>query len=219
MPAAGVYAITDGQMPSDELFKSVETALAAGIRILQYRRKHDAAVSTTRHAEAQTLLALCQQYNVPFIINDNITLAKELDCGTHIGKDDTGYTNARAELPNAIIGVSCYDDAERALHHAESGADYVAFGAMFPSVTKPHAPAAALSTLCDAKQRLQAAQLTVPIVAIGGIQPCNAGAVIAAGADYLAMVNGLWQHPAGITEAMQMIHAAYADSGEVYSTD
>ncbi|MBB3227760.1 thiamine-phosphate pyrophosphorylase [Luteibacter sp. Sphag1AF] len=179
----GVYAITDG--PRDDLFAAVEAALAGGARLLQYRDKtKDAA---RRLAEASELSSICARYDATFIVNDDVALAAQVGAGVHLGREDGDVATARAALgEDAVIGVSCYNSIERARELASAGADYLAFGAMYPSTTKPHAPHASLDVL------RQAAALGLPMVAIGGITPENAPPVLDAGADYLAVVSAIF---------------------------
>jgi thiamine-phosphate pyrophosphorylase len=180
----GLYAITDG--PRGNLLVAAEAALAGGACVLQYRDKstdHD-----RRHAEAVALQVLCLAHGVPLIINDDIALAAAVGAaGVHLGEQDADIAAARTRLgPAAIIGASCYDSLPRARQLAAAGADYLAFGAFFPSPTKPEARHAPTSLLRDA------AALGLPRVAIGGITPDNGGALIDAGADLLAVISGVF---------------------------
>lgn len=180
----GLYAITNS--PRIDLLDAAQAALAGGARLLQYRDKTDDA--PRRLVEARALAALCAQYAVPLIINDDVELA--LQCaaaGVHLGEHDGDVATARARLGNdAIIGVSCYDSLERADEAAKAGADYLAFGAFFPTVTKPGAHRARVGLLREAKT------FGLPLVAIGGITPDNGAPLVAAGADYLAVVSALF---------------------------
>lgn len=184
---AGLYAITVDGVQGDTLYSQVEAALSGGARILQYRDK--STDNQRRLNEALQLLTLCRQHQATFIINDDIDLC--LQCGAHgvhLGKNDTHYSSARNRLgADRIIGVSCYNDLQLAQAATRDGADYVAFGAIYPSTTKPLAVAAGLTLLREAKR-----QLSLPVVAIGGITPENALPVIQAGADMVAMIQGLF---------------------------
>ncbi len=183
-PGPGLYAITDG--PRADLLAAVAQALAGGVRLLQYRDK--SADAERRHAEAAALLQLCRRHGVPLIINDDIALARAVGAdGVHLGREDDDLASARAALGgHAIIGVSCYDSLQRAQAAARAGASYVAFGAFFPSPTKPLAPRAPLELL------RQSAALGVPRVAIGGITPDNGASLVEAGADYLAVISAVF---------------------------
>ena len=180
----GLYAITDGARGN--LLAACESALAGGAVLLQYRDK-------TRHAarrleEARALAVIAARHRVPLIVNDDIELARAAGAaGVHLGEDDVDVASARTRLgPDAIIGVSCYDSLERARKLAAEGADYLAFGAFFPSPTKPNARRATTALLRDAKA------IGLPLVAIGGITPDNAPALIDAGANFVAAISALF---------------------------
>ena len=180
----GLYAITDG--PRGDLAAVARAALEGGAAMLQYRDKtRDAA---RRLDEARALGELCRAFDVPFIVNDDVELGRAgAAAGVHLGEDDPGIEATRAALgPDAIIGVSCYDSLQRARDAAAAGADYLAFGAFFPSVTKPGARRATLQLLRDARE------FGLPLVAIGGITTENGGSLITAGADYLAVISALF---------------------------
>ncbi|MCQ4167444.1 thiamine phosphate synthase [Tahibacter harae] len=186
LPPPGLYAITNGPRP--DLIPAAAAALRGGAALLQYRDK--TADAPRRREEAAALQALCAAHGALFVVNDDIELA--LACGAravHLGEDDGDIAAARARLGDAVIGVSCYDDLERARRLAAAGADYLAFGAFFPSPTKPQARRASLDLLRDS------AGLGLPRVAIGGIRPDNAAALVAAGADYLAVISDLFEAP------------------------
>jgi thiamine-phosphate pyrophosphorylase len=180
----GLYAITDG--PRHDLLDAVAHALVGGARLLQYRDK--TADASRRHAEAMALRQLCSAHAVPLIINDDLALALAVGAdGVHLGRDDDDIVAARAMLGDrAIIGVSCYDSLQLAQKAVSAGASYIAFGAFFPSPTKPLAPRAPIELL------RQSAALGVPRVAIGGITPDNGVALIEAGADYLAVISAVF---------------------------
>lgn len=184
----GIYAITDDKLLTPEkMFSAVEFALDAGISLLQYRSK--LPNNTDRLSTARSLLALCSTYSVPLIINDDVELCMQVGAaGVHIGRQDADPREARARLGNqAIIGVTCHDSIAKAVEAEQASADYVAFGRFFPSQTKPLASPANLSMLTQARK-----QLTVPIVAIGGINKENGAAARLAGADMLAVVHAIF---------------------------
>jgi thiamine-phosphate pyrophosphorylase len=187
-----LYAITDSWLLPDEphLTHAVEQAILGGARLIQYRDKSTDAAR--RLAQARALNALCQSYETPLIVNDDVELAVQVGAaGVHIGRDDSDLVTARARLgATALIGVSCYDRLDLALAAERAGADYVAFGAFFPSPTKPTEIRAPVELLREAR-----AVLHVPIVAIGGITPNNALALLEAGADALAVVSGVFGQP------------------------
>lgn len=180
----GLYAITDG--PRDDLLAAARAALEGGAALLQYRDKTRDHVRRLR--EACLLVALCREFDVPLIVNDDVDLADASGAaGVHLGEDDSEIAAARTALgPGAIIGVSCYDSLQRARDAANAGADYLAFGAFFPTTTKVVTRRAAPALLRDARA------FGLPLVAIGGLTPENGGALIAAGADLLAVVSALF---------------------------
>jgi thiamine-phosphate pyrophosphorylase len=184
LPARGLYAITDGPRP--DLRAAVERALEGGAAIVQYRDK--SGDGERRRAEGAALLAVCHRFGVPLIINDDVELAAAIGAeGVHLGEHDGNVDAARTRLgASAIIGVSCYDSLDRARQLAAAGADYLAFGAFFPSPTKPLARRARVGLLRDAKS------LGLPLVAIGGITPDNARPLIEAGADFVAAISGVF---------------------------
>ena len=184
----GLYAITDQQLITEENFRaSVEATLQGGTRIIQYRDKSNK--QNKRLQQASLLRALCDQYHAICIINDDIELARAVNAhGVHLGKDDLSLTIARQVLgENAIIGVSCYNDLDQAIAAENNNADYVAFGAIFSSTTKPEANVAGLDIITKAKQ-----QLSIPVCTIGGIKQENIQQVIQQGADMAAVISGIF---------------------------
>ena len=205
-PKRGLYVITrDPIQGRASLVEEVRAALKGGAGVVQYRAKEGRA----NWEEANAILSLCRQAAVPLIINDDEDLAMGIGAdGVHLGREDRGLSEVRARMgPLAIIGVSCYDDLERAVWAAQAGASYVAFGRFFPSRTKPKAPCASLETLLQARSKIH-----VPIVAIGGITVDNGAALIAAGADFLAVVEGIFgaQDPEYASRQFLALYGAYA---------
>lgn len=187
---SGLYAITPKQPDTARLLQQVRAALAGGAAVVQYRSKsQDVAL---QHEQASELLALCHAFDVPLIVNDSLRLADLGGAdGVHLGREDGSVRQARIVLgAEKMIGVSCYNNLELALAAEAGGADYVAFGSFFPSATKPGALAAPLELLRQAGKVLH-----VPIVAIGGITPENAPALIEAGAAAVAVISGLFDAP------------------------
>ena len=181
MKLRGLYAITP---EGPGLEAKVRAALEGGIALLQYRRKQGSG------EEARRIAALAREFAVPVIINDDVALAIELGAaGAHLGREDGDLGAARRSLPDAILGASCYDDLDRARAAVAAGADYVAFGSVFPSSTKPQAVRAPLGLFREAKA------LGVPLAAIGGITLDNAPQALAAGADLLAVISDLFDAP------------------------
>ena len=184
----GLYAITDtANLSSEIMLTSTEEILCAGAKLLQYRNKQED--ENTRLTEAKQLINLCKQYTVPLIINDDIALAVQTGAdGVHLGKTDSSIADARKRLGDkAMIGCSCYNDLDRAQQAANSGADYIAFGAFSPSPTKPEDAHATPDIIQTAKQKFN-----LPVVDIGGITPENGQSLIEAGADMLAVISGLY---------------------------
>lgn len=183
----GLYAVTPDEPNTDVLLAKVEAALRGGINILQYRNK--CADHKLQTQQARAILPLCRQYQVPFIINDSIKLCLTLDAdGVHLGADDGNLAEARARLGvGKILGASCYNRLDLALAAAEAGADYAAFGACFASGTKPNAVVASLGLFTQARH-----SISIPLVAIGGINLENIAQVIEAGANAVAVVGALF---------------------------
>ena len=183
----GVYAITPEIPDTAFLLEQVGAALNGGVKLFQYRNK--AAPAALRRAQCDALLAAVRRFDGTLIVNDDYRLALDAGAdGVHLGKDDGRVEDARAALgPRAIIGVSCYNSLDRAIALQSAGADYVAFGSFFPSVTKPDAVKAPLELLS-----LAAAQLDLPVVAIGGIDISNAGQLVDSGADSIAVLSSLF---------------------------
>ncbi|MFP4183697.1 MAG: thiamine phosphate synthase [Halorhodospira sp.] len=181
---AGIYAVTQ---PRADLEAAVAAVLRGGVQVVQYRDKGEDGAR--RRAEAEALRRLCEEHGALFLVNDDIELAAAVTAhGVHLGREDPGVGRARQRLGEAAwIGVSCYDDLERAQRLAQEGADYVAFGSIYPSPTKPE------STLAPKELLTRARGVTGrPTVAIGGITESNLAEVAAAGADAAAVVSALF---------------------------
>jgi len=177
----GLYAVTP-QGPDVE--KKVRLALEGGIALLQYRSK------TRARSQASAIVRLAREFGVPVIVNDDVELALELGAdGAHLGREDGDLANARKRLGDRLLGASCYNDVGLARAAVKAGADYVAFGSVSASPTKPGAVRAPLSLFQEAQP------LGVPLAAIGGINLANAPQLIAAGADLLAVITDLFDAP------------------------
>lgn len=184
----GLYAITKATGDNeDRLFDDVAAAIRGGAAFIQYRDKFNNPVHKQRIAHR--LCLLCREYGARLIINDDIDLCLAVKAdGVHLGQDDASPGQARARLgENKIIGVSCYNQQRLAVQAQRNGADYVAFGSFFNSATKPEAVSAPLSLLTETRTKL-----SIPIVAIGGINIDNARQLVDAGADALAVINGVF---------------------------
>jgi thiamine-phosphate pyrophosphorylase len=188
-PRRGLYLLTPDEPDTARLLARVLPALAAGPVLLQYRNK--AATAARQREQIAELLPACRALDIPLLVNDDWRLAAELGTqGAHLGQDDGSLAEARAALgPAALLGASCYDQLALAERAAAAGASYVAFGAFFASGTKPLARRAAPGLLAES------ARLGLPRVAIGGITPDNAGSLVAAGADLLAVIGGVFDQP------------------------
>ncbi|MBN8281840.1 thiamine phosphate synthase [Zoogloea sp.] len=200
MSLRGLYLVTPELADTGALLGAVARVLSARPAIVQYRSKLvDPAL---RGEQACRLLALCRQARIPLVINDDLALALEIGAdGAHLGRDDGDLAGARKALgPARILGASCYGEWARAEVAVAAGVDYVAFGAMFPSSTKPQAPLAPLEMLTRAK-----AEFGLPVAAIGGITLDNAPSLIAAGADLPAVISDVFSAPDPAARA-----AAYA---------
>lgn len=189
-PVRGLYAVTPDIPDTDELLRRARLALQGGARVLQYRNK--SAVAALRLQQAQALRQLTREFGTTFIVNDDAELATQVGAdGVHLGGADGSAAAARALLGDSgIIGVSCYNRASLAFEAVRRGADYVAFGAFFPSSVKPGAVPADVELLRAARHGLR-----VPIVAIGGITQQNGAVLVEAGADALAVITALWNAP------------------------
>lgn len=190
MKLGGLCAVTVDDPLLPRLSALVAAALDGGTRFVQYRNK--AAPQPLRRAQAAEMLRICRAAGAKLIINDDVWLAVEIGAdGAHIGRGDApgdSLAAARDALgPKRILGVSCYNELARAEEAAAAGADYLAFGSVFPSRTKPAAVRAPLELLSEARRRFG-----LPIAAIGGITLDNAAQVIDAGADMLAVVSDLF---------------------------
>jgi len=186
----GLYAISDQHLiAADKFAASIEATLRGGASVVQYRDK--SSDRQRRGQQAQTVVALCQKYQATSIINDDIELALAVGAdGVHLGLEDGSLQQARARLgAQAIIGITCYNDLQRAIQAEQQGANYVAFGRFFSSSTKPNATPATLELLQQARR-----EISLPICAIGGITLKNAPPLLAAGVDLLAVVNALFAH-------------------------
>lgn len=216
---SGLYLLTPDIAAADfaAWLPRCAAALTAGVALLQYRNKH--ATASERHAQAGVLQALARRHRALFIVNDDVGLAQALGAdGVHLGRDDGDIAAARARLPHALVGASCYDDLARAQRAADAGADLLAFGSVFRSATKPHAVHAPLELLRTARERFPAQR----IVAIGGISAANIGTVAAAGAHAAAVIGAVFESGDGsdparaVRELQQAFTNGLTDHGSRY---
>jgi thiamine-phosphate pyrophosphorylase len=203
-----LYLVTPPVFDPHAFGETLARALDGGdVATLQLRLK-DADDDAVRRA-VEALLPVCRAAGTPLILNDRPDLAKETGCdGVHVGQQDTSYADARKTVgDNAIVGVTCHDSRHLAMIAAADGADYVAFGAFFPTTTKAVKAAADIDILewwCDL--------MVVPAVAIGGITPQNCPPLVRAGADFLAVVSAVWDHPDGPAAAVRAFNEAITDA-------
>ena len=202
-----LYLITPPRIEDPAAFaRALELALAAGdVAALQVRLKDapDSVIETV----TEFVRPLARARSVAVIMNDRPDLAARLGCdGVHVGQEDASYAEARRAVgPDRIVGVTCHDSRHLAMEAAEAGADYVAFGAMFPTSTKQASTSCELELLTIWQEAMQTA-----CVAIGGITPDNVRQVAAAGADFVAVSAGVWSHPDGPAAAVAALNAEIA---------
>jgi thiamine-phosphate pyrophosphorylase len=192
-----------------EFAKTLEAALKAGdVGAFQLRLKEvdDAAI----RAAVRALLPICRAQNVAFILNDRVDLAAELEVdGVHLGQEDMTPQAARTMLGSQkVIGVSCHDSSHLAMEAGENGADYVAFGAFFPTKSKSPEKLAKYGTPKPEMIDWWSTYTIVPCVAIGGMTPQNCAPLVAAGADFIAAITAIWEHPKGAAAAVQEFNRA-----------
>jgi thiamine-phosphate pyrophosphorylase len=210
--ATRLYLITPPAFDPDRFAPQLEAALSGGdVACLQLRLKEvddDAVRRATR-----ILKPISQARGVAFIMNDRPDLAAELECdGVHVGEEDMPYAEARRLMgADRIVGVTCGDSRDRAITAAEAGADYVAFGAFFPTTTK------------QAKHRARpdlvewwSETMVVPCVTIGGITQQNCGPLVEAGADFLSVIGAIWNYPDGPKAAVAAFNEVFARYGRGY---
>ncbi len=209
MPACRLYLITPPRLDPAPFADHLAAALDGGdVACLQLRLKD--APDDAILAAAEALSPITSARDVALLINDRPDLAARAGCdGAHVGQEDTPYAQARALLGGAaIIGVTCHNSRHLAIEAAEAGADYVAFGAFFPTTTKSPKAGADVEIL-----QWWHEVTTVPAVAIGGITPANCAPLIAAGADFLAVVAAVWEHPAGPAAAVRAFNRVIDEAG------
>ncbi len=206
--ACRLYLITPERLVPEAFAEILAQALDGGdVACVQLRLKgvDDDAV----RAAAQILAPVAQARNVAFIMNDRPDLAAETGCdGVHVGQQDTAYAEARAMVgEDAIVGVTCHDSRHLAMVAAEQGADYVAFGAFYPTATKDaigHPDVDILSWWSE--------MMTVPSVAIGGITPANCPPLVRAGTDFIAVLSAVWNHVQGPAEAVKAFNRVIGEA-------
>lgn len=192
----GLYGITPDWADTDRMLDAVAVAARHGLRAIQLRRKN--VTPADRRAQALALQSLCRTHGVLLVINDDWRLANDIGADAlHIGRDDGSLATVRRDTHcGMLIGVSCYNDWRLVQPALDQGADYIAFGAVYPSSTKPLAVPAPLALFTQARALLQTYASPRPaVVAIGGITPENCAPVVRAGADSIALIAGLFEAP------------------------
>lgn len=204
----GLYGITPEWDDTHRLLAAIRAAHAGGMSVLQWRRK----LAPAAHAQTQlqAVIALCEELALPLIINDQLELALHHPvAGVHLGKGDGSLVHARQHLhPHQWLGASCYNEFSRAQQAIHNGANYVAFGALFPSQVKSNAVRAELQLLSKAREYCEAHARTqrVAVVAIGGITPDNAHHAFHAGADAVAVITSLFEASDITAQAQRFVH-------------
>jgi thiamine-phosphate pyrophosphorylase len=200
-----LYIITPPTLDPKPFRETLKAALDAGdVACLQLRLKDVAEDDIARAVDV--LMPIAQSHDVAFILNDRPDLAAKLGCdGVHVGQDDTPYVEARSLVgKDRIVGVTCHNSRHLAMEAGEAGADYVAFGAFYPTPTKDPKTSCEIEVL-----QWWAEVMTVPCVAIGGITVENAPPLVAAGADFLAVSNGIWAYKDGAAAAVRAFNALF----------
>ena len=201
---AGLCLLTPPKIELASFTEKLKSVLDTGaVDCLQLRLK-DVGDDEIRKA-IDAILPLCNGLDIPLVLNDRPDIAKKSGCdGVHVGEDDVSYDEARAIMGEEhIVGVSCYDSRHRAMELGEKGADYVAFGAFYPTQTKE-----AKTSVTPEILEIWTTFTTVPCVAIGGITAENLAPIVLAGADFVAVTGGVWNHPDGPEVSARAIKAA-----------
>ncbi|MBP2298070.1 thiamine phosphate synthase [Azospirillum picis] len=207
-PACRLYLVTPPAFEPAAFAPLLAEALDGGdVACVQLRLKGCSDDDVRRACDL--LRPVAQERDVAFILNDHPGLARETGCdGVHVGQTDTPYRDARRILGNdAIVGVTCHDSRHLAMIAGEEGADYVAFGAFFPTTTKAAEYKAEPDLLSWWSELME-----VPCVAIGGITADNCAPLVSAGADFLAVVNAVWSHPQGPGAGVKALNTAIAEA-------
>ena len=198
-----LYLITPPRLDPAAFRETLAAALDAGdVACLQLRLKDAGADDIKRATEA--LMPVCHARDVAFILNDDAILADRLGCdGAHLGQQDGDHAGARMLLEGKILGITCHASRHLAMTAGELGADYVAFGAFFPTDTKETVHKAGTDLL-----EWWSEMMEIPCVAIGGITAANCAPLVRAGADFLAVVGAVWNHPEGAAAGVRAMNAA-----------
>jgi thiamine-phosphate pyrophosphorylase len=204
-----LYLISPMQMEPGVFAPQLRAALEAGdVGAFQLRLKETPREKIADAARA--LQPICREYGVAFLLNDDVQLAHELDLdGVHLGQEDMGLKAAREILgEDKVIGISCHDSSHMAMEAGDNGADYVAFGAFYPTTSKSAEKLAKYGTPTADMVEWWSTYTVVPCVAIGGMTPENCAPLVEAGADFIAVINGVWNHPQGPAAAVNAFNDA-----------
>lgn len=204
-----LYLISPPALEPDAFAHVLDAACAAGdVGAFQLRLKD--ATDAQIVAAAKAIQPVCRKHEVAFLINDRVDLVIETGAdGVHLGQDDMPLTQARAILgDDRVIGVSCHDSGHMAMEAGEAGADYVAFGAFHPTKSKSPEKLAKYGTPTSDIIKWWSTYTTVPCVAIGGMTPENCGQYVTAGADFIAAITAVWEHPNGAAEAVKAFNTS-----------
>jgi thiamine-phosphate pyrophosphorylase len=204
-----LYLISPQHIELASFATKLEEALSAGdVGAFQLRLKDTDDKAIRKGIE--TLMPICRKYGTAFIINDRVDFAAEYSTdGVHLGQDDINVEEARRQLgAERVIGVSCHDSSHLAMEAGDNGADYVAFGAFYPTTSKTPEKLAKYGTPTKDILEWWTTYTLLPCVAIGGMQPQNCGPMVEAGADFIGVINGVWQHPKGHVEAVKEFNQA-----------
>ncbi len=204
-----LYLVSPPKLEVEAFAPVLEEALAAGdVAVFQLRLK--GASDEMIRTAVRGLMPITHRYGVAFILNDRVDLARELGTdGVHLGQEDMPLKDARAQLgEEKIIGISCHDSTHMAMEAGEGGADYVAFGAFYPTQSKEPAQLAKYGTPTKEILENWSTYTVVPSIAIGGLTPQNCVALVTAGADFIAAITAVWSHAQGAGAAVKEFNAA-----------
>lgn len=212
MSDCALYLVSPPSFVLHEFSQQLEQALAASPRVKAFQLRLKEADDAAIIEAATALKPLCRARDVAFILNDRADLTVQCDLdGVHLGQEDMGVEEARRILgPDRVIGVSCHASRHMAMEAAEQGADYVAFGAFFPTTSKPKEKVEKWGIPTPDLVEWWTQVTTVPCVAIGGMTPDNCKTLVNAGADFIAAITSVWNHPQGVTAAVKAFEAQLA---------
>lgn len=204
-----LYLLSPGKISLSAFARELDAALSAGdVGAFQLRLKE--VGDEEIRAAVRALMPIVRAHEVAFILNDRVDLALELKVdGVHLGQEDMPMTEARKQLGDElVIGISCHDSGHLAMEAGEAGADYVAFGAYYPTQSKSPEKLAMYGTPKPDLLPWWSTYTTVPAVAIGGLTPQNCGELVAQGADFIAAITAVWSHPQGVAQAVREFNDA-----------